>query len=240
MRKIKATKKFLMVISTLLFLLFFSSNVFAANYTLEVNFDGKNIEMASLTPNMTWNINKLQPEEEQYATISVSNKGTKSVDVEFSGSIIDEENLGNILDVKILNLVSDNPSLDEVIYSGKFSEMQKINFNLDVGKNQSYKILVTLPSENADEYKEKSCTLKLNFTSSGILDFTQGEIDSQSSENSDNRIYTSTINTIETKEFKWIFIVLAVLCIVFVILLLYLFFSKDGKKEHYRIYKKKS
>ena len=43
MRKIKATKKFLMVISTLLFLLFFSSNVFAANYTLEVNFDGKNI-----------------------------------------------------------------------------------------------------------------------------------------------------------------------------------------------------
>ena len=240
MMVMKISKKILIIISIILVGILINSKVLAVNYTLNVNFDGKNIEMISPTPDMIWEVKKMQPGEEQYNIITASNKGTRNVIVEFDSAIVDEEDIARILDLKIVKLVNDNPSLDELVFSGKCADMGKVSFGLDVGKNQSYKISVCLPSEAGSEYKGKTCKLKLNFTASGLADTlvttqveeAQNISDTESTENGgqDNtgitqaqnaeRISTSTIKAMETGESKWVFVVIIILVGIFIVLLI--------------------
>ena len=61
----------------------FSGKVYCANYNIDVNFDGKKIEMVSETPDMVWDINNILPGEKHETVVKFSNVGKK--DTTFNG-----------------------------------------------------------------------------------------------------------------------------------------------------------
>lgn len=255
MRVIEILRKLLIAFSVIVAIMLLNLKVFAANYTLDVNFDGKNIEMISPTPDMTWEIKNLIPGEEQYNIVTVSNKGTRKVDVEFVTSTVSGEDVANVLDIKIIKLINDDPSLDETVYSGKYSEVAKVSFSIDVGKNQSYKIVVGLPRDVGNEFQGKECKMKMDFTAFGIEDGsdsnTNVNTDEPETPNEQNVpeteetpevpantevqetpkqngkiISTSTIKAPQTGESRWIFVIIGVLVVAFLGLLVSFVFTK--------------
>lgn len=148
-----------------------ANSAYAANYNLDVNCNGKTIKMTSNTPNMTWNITNLLPGESEETTLTIANVGTKKVDVSFKATIENGTEVANILDIKIIKLANnDTQSEDEKVFEGKCSDLKSVNLTLEKGKKQSYKIITYLPKETGNEFQEKECVVKFDFTATGKQD----------------------------------------------------------------------
>lgn len=157
----KVVTIFILLILTIIL----NSQVFAANLELNVKFDGKKIEMTSETPEMTWTVENLLPGESEETFLTVKNIGKKSVDVDFKAVVENGEKLVDILEIKVINK-SDNSE----IYSGKYSDLEKLNIKVDSGKSQEYKIITHMPIEAGNEYQNTECNIKLNFVARGKKD----------------------------------------------------------------------
>lgn len=148
-----------------------ANSAYAANYNVDVNCNGKTIKMTSNTPNMTWNITNLLPGETEETTLTIANVGTKKVDVSFRATIENGTDVANILDIKIIKLANnDTQKEDEKIFEGKCNELKSVNLSLEKGKKQSYKIITYLPKETGNEFQEKECVVKFDFTATGKQD----------------------------------------------------------------------
>ena len=224
----------------LLGLIFSNSKVFAANYNLDVNCDGKKIEMISKTPDMTWNVDNMLPGQKDKIVINISNVGPKSVKVEFKATVVEGSDVADILNVKIVKIGNDS---EQVEYDGKYSHMREVVLNLDAGKNQEYKIISSLPEETGNEFQEKQCQMKLNFTATGESDEIVEPPTPAEEEGTPEKdgttpketvpqkkyITTSEIKSPQTGESNAIYIVAGVLIFAFITLGLIYFIQKVSK-----------
>lgn len=206
----------LKVISIIMFIVILfslNSTVLAANFGLDVNFNGEKIEMTSETPDMTWYIKNLLPGETSETILNINNIGKKSVKVEFIASVEEGKELSDILEIKIINL-----SNNEEVFSGNYKEMEKLNIQLDSKKSQSYKLITYLPVEAGNEYQNKECKIKLSFVAIGQKDDVEPPKD----------IITDEVKPPQTGEGYTIFVVSAV-AVVFIIGLIFSFYKKKRK-----------
>lgn len=143
----------------------------AEELTVFVDFDGKNIEMSSETPDMTFNVKNILPGESKETKLNFISKGKNEVDVEFLASIQNGKELADILSIKIIKLANgDNQLQDEEFFNGKYGELMNMGFHLNPGKTQSYKIITYLPKETGNEFQKKECLVKFNVKASGVED----------------------------------------------------------------------
>lgn len=213
----------------------------AANLGLNVNFDGKKIEMTSETPDMTWQIKNLLPGETDETELTIYNIGKKNTTIKFLPKIEEGKELADILNVKIIKLAGENISKDEEFFNGKYSEIMNMGLSLDAGKTQKYKIITTLPSEAGNEYQKKECKVKLAFVASGIEDEEKKpepekpdepdvpekpekpEEPEEPEEEPQKEITTDEVKPVQTGESKMIFAVVGVLALAVIILIITFF-----------------
>lgn len=224
--------KFISVVTILLIsLVFFNTKVYAAKFNLDVNCDGKKIEMTSKTPDMTWSINNMLPGQKEETTINISNVGPKSVKVEFKATTDSGEDVSNILNIQVIKIGNGSKQTEQIEYDGKYSEMNKIVLNLDSRKSQEYKIITALPADIGNEYQGKECQIKLEFTSTGESDeqINPPAQDKPEQEPEKQYISTSEIKSPQTGESNAIYIVAAILVFAFITLGLIYFIQKITK-----------
>lgn len=211
------------------------SMVFAANLNVNVNFDGKQIEMTSETPDMTWTINNLLPGEEDSSILTISNIGTRKASVEFTATIEEGKDLADVLDIQIIKLANDSQKEDKEVFSGKYSELQTLNVELDSDKIQNFKIITSLPIETGNEFQNKECKVKLSFLAKGIEDVEpepEPEVEPTPEPEPPKEIITDVIKPVQTGESKTIYIIVGVLVVAAIILIVTFFIGKGKKKDN--------
>jgi hypothetical protein len=120
----KFTLKRVFIVLTILFVgILASSQVFADDFRVKINCDGKTIKMTSETPDMTWRVNDILPGETDQSTVVLQNIGKKKVDVNLSVKIESGEDLVKILDLKIIQKHSSD-NQEKTVFEGKYSDLQ--------------------------------------------------------------------------------------------------------------------
>lgn len=208
--------------------IFLVNESYAANLSVNVNFDGKQIEMTSETPDMTWNVENLLPGETDETLLTIYNIGTRQSNVKFIATIENGEDLADILNIKIIKLAGESQKEDEEFFNGKYSELMNMGLYLDAGKSQSYKIITSLPIETGNEFQNKECKIKLSFVASGIED--KEEEPTEPEQDPPKEIVTDVIKPVQTGESKTVYIVVAVLVIAIVVLVVTYFIGKRKDK----------
>lgn len=228
----KFTVKKIFVMVTIMFIgLLINSTVFAANLNVQVNCNGKTIKMTSETPDMTWTINNMLPGQEDESTLTLENVGTKNVDVSLDAKIESGEDVVKIFDLKILKLKS-NSGDEQELYNGKYSELKSVNVNLDTNQKETYKFVISLPSEAGNEYQGKECVVKLLLKASGKEDKPTVPVEKPQEESKEeNKITTEKVVSPQTGEGIVLFIVAGVLIIAFIVFLITFFINRKDKKE---------
>lgn len=244
MKKSSVISKFAVIVLILILGLIITSNsVFAANLSVNVNFDGKTIEMTSETPDMTWTVNNLLPGETEETVLTIANTGTRKVDVSFIATIESGEELANVLNIKVIKLANgDTQKEDEVFFNGKYSELMNISVSLEKGKSQVYKIVTSLPEEIGNEFQKKECKVKLSFRASGIEDAEptpEPEPEKPEPEKPEpeeptppKEVVTEEIKPVQTGESRAIYAVIAVLVIAGIVLVVTLCMGKKKEKNN--------
>lgn len=241
-------KKFLKIsLISIIFVIaiFLLNEVHAANLSVNVDFDGKEIEMTSETPDMTWSIENLLPGETDETLLTIYNIGTRQANVKFLASIENGGDLAEVLNIKIIKLAGEVQKEDEEFFDGKYSELMNMGLDLAAGKAQSYKIITSLPIETGNEYQNKECKIKLSFVASGIEDKEepvipeeptipeepeQPDIPQAPEEDPPKEIITDVIKPVQTGESKTVYIVVTVLVIAIVVLVITYFIGKKKDK----------
>ena len=104
MNKKSIVSKFVIITLLLSIIALITANsVYAENYNVDINCNGKTIKMTSNTPNMTWNITNLLPGETEETILTIANVGKKKVDASFKATIEHGTDVANILNIKIIN-----------------------------------------------------------------------------------------------------------------------------------------
>lgn len=172
MNKKSIVSKFVIITLLLSIIALITANsVYAENYNVDINCNGKTIKMTSNTPNMTWNITNLLPGETEETILTIANVGKKKVDVSFKATIEQGTDVANILNIKIIKLANnDTQKEDEKVFEGKYSELKSVSLSLENNKKQSYKIITYLPKETGNEFQEKECVVKFDFIATGKQD----------------------------------------------------------------------
>lgn len=172
MNKKSIVSKFVIITLLLSIIALITANsVYAENYNVDINCNGKTIKMTSNTPNMTWNITNLLPGETEETILTIANVGKKKVDASFKATIEHGTDVANILNIKIIKLANnDTQKEDEKVFEGKYSELKSVSLSLENNKKQSYKIITYLPKETGNEFQEKECIVKFDFRATGLQD----------------------------------------------------------------------
>ena len=184
----------------------------AANLKVDVNFDGKKIEMTSETPQMSWNINNLLPGETDVTYLTIENTGKKETKIKLAASLEEGKELAEILDLEIIKIANSNNEKDVKLFSGKYKDLSKLDISLNNKNEQTIKIVTKLPIEAGNEYQKKNCKIKLNLVAVGTED-----------------IQTEEVNPPQTGESRVIYIVGGMLVIAVVVLVVSFWKKKKDK-----------
>lgn len=222
MKKILKISLILIIFAIAIFL---ANESYAANLSVNVNFDGKQIEMTSETPNMSWSIDNLLPGETEETILTINNIGTRQANIKFIANIEEGEELSDILNIKIIKLAGEVQKQDEEFFIGKYSKLMNIELDLQEGKTQAFKIITSLPKETGNEYQNKECKIKLSFIASGIEDAKPAP------EEPPKEIVTDVIKPVQTGESKTIYIVAGVLVVAVAFLVVTFFVGRNKKKK---------
>ena len=238
----KNTKKiFLKIIVASVFLVMFLQEkyVFATNFGVNVEFDGKKIEMESETPEMEWNIEKLFPGETAETMLVVNSTGTKEVKVDIKLEILENKPLEESITLKIINSKS-----NEMLYDGKYKDFQVVNTKIPAKQTNTLKIIIGMPTEIGNVIQSNNCKVKFNIIARGEKNNNESNknINNKSVENNAEEnlatsnlesntnineteektveeVKTDVINPIKKQQPIIIYIVLAVMIIVFIVLI---------------------
>lgn len=198
-------------------LMCFINTVSAANLSLNINFNGKEIKMTSDTPDMSWSVDNLLPGNSDETLLTIKNTGTRDVDVTFIAKVESGEELADILNIKIIKLANNDQKTDKELFDGKYSELTNLELSLEKGKTQKYKIITSLSKETGNEFQNKECKVKLSFIAEG-----EGP----------EQVVTDKVEEVQTGETRTIYKVIAVVVVAFVILLVTFFVGKKKEKEY--------
>ena len=223
----KINKKIIISIITIMMFLL-NTYTFAANLNLNVDFDGKTIEMTSETPEMKWQIKNIAPGKNYSTTIIINSIGSKEVKVEYTAEIIDGREYEEYITIKIENSKSNEKlrGFKTIEGLGKYKDFQNIVEKISSKETKAYTVTVTLPEEINDKFENKTCTIKFNFTAKGeknaISVSNQQEMLEQvnTQENKTEEITTNTIKEIKASQSYVIFIVLGILATVLIVLVI--------------------
>ena len=228
----KKLKKIILIYTCLFIMLISSTNAYAANLNVNVDFDGTKIEMTSETPEMEWKINNLLPGQSDEVTLIINSIGNKEVKVEFIPEIISESEIAEFLNIKILN-----NKANEILYEGNYSELKTISAKIPKKETNSFKVMVSLPEENVPEaskleagnkeFQGKNYTVKFKITAIGEKKTQPQNTKERNSvegntieENIVEEITTNVINPLKVTKSYVIFIVLGVLVVTLIILII--------------------
>lgn len=229
MKKILKISLILIIFAIAIFLV---NESYAANLSVNVNFDGKQIEMTSETPDMSWSIDNLLPGETEETILTINNIGTRQANIKFIANIEEGEELSDILNIKIIKLAGEVQKQDEEFFIGKYSKLMNIELDLQEGKTQAFKIITSLPKETGNEFQNKECKIKLSFIASGIEDTKPvPEEPDVEPEEPPKEIVTDIIKPVQTGESKTIYIIAGVLVVAVVILVVTFFVGRNKKKK---------
>ena len=217
------------VLKTFLCLMFFAISIFlvnstyAANFNVNINCDGKKIEMTSETPEMTWQINNLLPGGSDETILTMHNVGEKFVNISFIPEIENGKDVADILEVKIIKLAGDTQKKDEEFYDGKYSQLINMGLGLESKKSQSYKIITSLPLETGNEFQNKECTIKIHIEASGVENKPLIPEDEMVAEQPDEKelpkqLVTDVVKPVQTGESRIIFVIIGVFVIAIIML----------------------
>ena len=140
----------------------FSTTVLAANLNVNVEFDGKKIEMTSETPEMEWNINNVLPGQSMETLLIINSTGSKEVKVELGAEITDNPKLTEELIIKILN-----NKTSETLYEGKISELENVTLKIPSKETSQLKVMISIPEEASNEIQNDNYTVKFKLVAKG-------------------------------------------------------------------------
>ena len=215
-------------LKTFLCLVFFaiiiclSNKIYATNLSVNVNCDGKKIEMTSETPEMTWTIEDLLPGGSDETILTFHNTVKNFVNISFIPKIENGKDVADILDVKIIKLTSETVKKEEEFYNGKYSGVVNMGLGLESGKSQAYKIIMSLPIETGNEFQNKECVVKFHIQASAtedkpvIPDTPKPEEPEQPETEVPEQLVTDVIKPVQTGESRVIFIVVGLLVVAIV------------------------
>lgn len=207
-------KKYLkIIIITLVLLLISITKVCAANPSLNVEFDGKEIEMTSDNPNMEWNIENIKSGESRENTIVINSIGSKEVKVELSTEILEKAELAEILNIRI-----NNNKTNEILYDGNFANFQKAEIKIPSKETNLINVVVSLPEATENIIENQQIKIKFKFIAKGEKQ-TQNKQEN-SEESMVEIVSTDLIKPIKKSESYTIFIVLGIMIITLIILII--------------------
>lgn len=197
------------IIFLIVFFLFFISNVYAASLSLNVDYDGKKIEMTSETPNMEINIENLKSGESRENTIALNSIGSKEVIVEFAGINIDKTEYSEILNIKIINNKS-----NEIIYDGAISAFQNKEIKIPSKETNSINIITTFPVIAENTIEKIDCKINIKITAKGEKNI--NKINQEGTENNIEYISTNIINPVKKSKSYIIYFSLGIMVCVLI------------------------
>ena len=189
------------------------NKAYAAELSVNVSFDGEDIEMTSDTPEMMWTIENLLPGEKDETTLAINNIGKKQVDVVYTVDIENGKDLVDILNIKIVKISKEK---EEQIFNGKYEDLKKFELKLNSDEKQVYKFYTSMPIEAGNEYQNKECEIKFKFLASGV--------------NKNAEIITDVINPVQTGESYFIYAVFVILAIAIIALVVSFIKHKNNEK----------
>ena len=220
MKQTKHIKKVMAVIFVLVIMQVLSFKVLAANLNLNIDFDGKTIEMLSETPEMKWQTKNMVPGKNYSTTIIINSIGSREVKAEFATEITEGKEYEEYINMKIINSKS-----NETIYDGKYKDFQNVVEKISAKETKTYTVTISLPEETENKFENNVCTIKFNFTAKGeknvitVANQTETLEQTQTQENAEE-ITTNSIKQIKTSQSYVIFIVLGILVIVLIVLII--------------------
>lgn len=152
----------IIVLFVITLLLGFNS-AWADYFSLEVNYDGKNIEMRSETSDMLYKLENFLPGDKDVSYITIKNVGTEKVRVYLKDTEVITGN-DSILDKLIIRITKN----ENVIFTGKYKDIQNIKLTeISSEGNEAYKIETTFSNTAGNEFQSKDFEIKFNFISIG-------------------------------------------------------------------------
>lgn len=157
--KRKAT---IITILTIVIMTMMQGTVFAANYSVNVDFDGKNIEMFSENPKMEWNVRNLYIGEPTETTIILNSTGNKEVEVELKPEIIESKEIAELLNLKIIN-----NKTNEIAYEGKYTDFQSVKTKIPAKETISFKVIIEKTAIDDKDIQNANFKIKFKIIASG-------------------------------------------------------------------------
>jgi hypothetical protein len=227
----KFTLKKVFIVLTILFVgILASSQVFADDFRVKINCDGKTIKMTSETPDMTWRVNDILPGETDQSTVILQNIGKKKVDVNLSVKIESGEDLVKILDLKIIQKHSSD-NQEKTVFEGKYSDLQSLNVSIDPQQKLTYTFIATLPLDTGNEFQGAECVVKFVLVSSGDADKKSEPTPEPTPEPEPEKIITDDVEPAQTGEGIIIYIIAGVLLIAAIVFLVTFFLNRKDKEK---------
>ena len=174
--------------------------------------------MTSETPDMTWTVTNILPGEKDETTLTVKNIGPKKVNVDLKAQIELGEDLTKVLDIQIIRQQASKGE-DEVLYSGKYSDLKSVNVDVNPNETALYKFIISLPVDTGNEYQQKECVVKLYLTATGIED------------EKPTPIHTDEVQPPQTGEGIILYIVAGILVVAFLVFLITFFINKKDNNN---------
>ncbi len=231
--------KIIVSILALILIQMLNIKVYAANLNLNIDFNGKEIEMASETPEMKWELKNIAPGKSNSTTIIINSIGNKEVKAEFATEITDGKEYEEYLNMKITN--SKN---NETIYEGKYKEFTKVAEKISAKETKSYNVIVTLPEGTENKFANTGCTIKFNFTAKGEKNSIavanqqeqQEQMQTQQNTVEVEEVTTNTIKQIKISQSYIIFIVLGILVVVLAVLIILFIRTRKSPQKSTQTY----
>jgi hypothetical protein len=207
-------KSVLKVLFISIVLIFFlqGNRVLAANLSVNIDFDGKKIEMTSETPEMEWNIEKLFPGETAETNIVLNSIGSKEVKTEFQLETTNKE-IEEYLTVKVMN-----NKTGEMAYDGKYTEFKNVTAKISSKETNVFKVTIGLPTEIESSIKSENLKIKFKLVAKGEKSNQIATATTENEQTNTNEISTDIIKPIKKQKSFGIYIVFAIMICVLLIL----------------------
>lgn len=211
----KMKKISMLVVLVITLIMLFTTGAYAANFDLDVYFNGKTISMQSEQTQMGLNISNLLPGQTDTSYLKVSNKGSKEVKLFFTASLENDE--GHLLNVLTVSIKDSNGT---EIFDGDYTNFNMVELPLQAGESETYTIITTLSKEAGNEYQNKQANVKFSFEARG-----------EETQEPKKEIVTTEIVKPQTGQSRIIYAVLIAIVIVLVVILIMLAYNKKDKKS---------
>lgn len=214
----------IILIITLFLLILGTNSVWANYFEIDVNYNGKKLEMTSENPDMLYNIENFSPGDQETTYFIIKNTGKESVQMYITGvEMAEGEDILDVLNMKIYKE-------ENVIFQGKYSEIKGLELEtIEPNKIDTYKIETIFSKSAGNKYQNKEYKIKFNFEARAneIIEEPKNEVEKDEKD-------TTVANTILPKtgerSYLWACILIALFLIIIINHYVYKKYGKNMNK----------